>query len=115
MLACSSPWLIAAGHVFRRRLVPLASTLCSCSLDYNHPETNLLFISSDKIATGLNNLFSRYSRPLICAVVKVHGRNFPASGDPEDDTGMEADSQFFAPLALFGTFVPSFSSIGFPR
>ena len=24
----------------------------------------------------------------------------PASGDPEDDTGLEADSQFFAPLAL---------------
>ena len=31
-------------------------------------------------------------------------------GDPEDDTGLEADSQSFAPLAL-GTFVPSLSSL----
>ena len=63
MLACSSPWLIAAGHVFRRRLVPLASTLCSCSLDYLILRPIFLLFVSDKIATGLNNLFSRYSRP----------------------------------------------------
>ena len=64
----------------------------------------ILFISSDKIATGLNNLFSLFSSfTLLCSCQGARQVILP-SGDPEDDTGLEADSQSLAPLALSWNF-----------
>ena len=60
----------------------------------------IFFSSSDKIATGLNNLFNLVILVLYSVQLSRCAAGNPASGDPEDDTGMEADSQFFAPLAL---------------
>ena len=79
-----------------------------------------MFHLSDKIATGLNNLLISLFSSFISVQLSRYAAGNPASGDPEDDTGLEADSQFFAPLALselsflFSSLSALFPLLGFP-
>ena len=70
------------------------------------------FFVSDKIATGLNNLLISLFSSFFFTVQlsRCAGRRSCPQETLKTIQGMETDSQFLAPLALFGTFVPLFSS-----
>ena len=106
MPACGSPLLFAACHVLLRRLVPLASTLCSCSLDYKYfetdfpvsvaPETNC-FISSGQLTFYICNWSSKtfsclFSVQLSRCVADLSAQD--SLQNPENDTDCEDDNLF---------------------
>ena len=82
MPACGSPLLFAACHVLLRRLVPLASTLCSCSLDYKFLRLTFQSASLLRLIASifrsidfhlLQLVFKDFLMSFLCAVVKVRG------------------------------------------
>ena len=102
MPACGSPLLFAACHVLLRRLVPLASALCSSSLHYKFQDclstASILRLITTFFPVKSNsncNWSSKTSFCLLslCAVVKVRAAasaalRFPFE-NPENDTDEE--------------------------
>ena len=127
MPACGSPLLFAACHVLLRRLVPLASTLCSCSLDYKFLRLTFqsasllrliayIFRSIDFLyfATGLQRLYScLFSVQLSRCVADLSAQD--SFQNPENDTVDEMTAysveQFFCSLSRSSRFSTPFGAI----